>query len=177
MKSVVFASVLAASLAAFAARAEASVYFSLGVGTAKLDGDFDKASVNRGVLRLGPGLRIGPVAVEGYFQGIGMQTGGEDQLDAAVGLDAKGYVTLVGPLEAYGKVGVHKDWIANSGLDDPPTGVGWNAGIGAQFTINLPILYLAAWADYTYDKINVSLGELDSSGVAHVFMVGGAVGI
>lgn len=182
MKSI--ASLAASLLAILALQpvAGASTYALLGFGPkAGVGGDLgDAYDGDTRTARFGLGQRIGPVALEGSMFGADLiAPGGRESTTFSLGLDLKGYVSLVGPLELFGKGGLNHTWL----VGDDYSGSGWDLGAGVQFTLDLPVGYAAVWVDYTYQNTGLSSdadsapASSDIDGSLNMVMVGGSLGL
>jgi len=182
MKSIASLALALAGLAAAAPAAQASTYALLGFGPkVGVGGDLgDNADGDTRNLRFGLGQRIGPVGLEGSIFGADLVGNGgntfaegREYSTLSLGLDLKGFFTLVGPVELFGKLGINQTWILGNDL----SGTGWDFGVGAQFVLDLPLGYAAVWADFTQQRVGLSDDNIDVDGHLNMVMVGGSLGI
>lgn len=182
MKRIAFLGLALFGLVAAAPAAHASSYFTLGIGPkAGTGGDLgESANGDTRTLRGGLGQRIGPVGLEGtLFGGDLIGTGGRgfasgrEYWTLSGGLDLKGFFTVVGPIELFGKLGINHTWVQGNEL----SGTGWDAGVGAQFVLDLPLGYAAVWADFTHHRLGLSDDTRDVDGSMSFFMVGASIGL
>lgn len=171
------------------ATVHAGGYVSLGVGSdASLHGEVSAGAESEDLQigRLALGHRIGPWALEAAVFGTNLELD-DTQMDTlraqneslAVGVGAKFHLGLVGPLEGYGRVGVHKTWIslAGSNTDMEYTGNGYDLGGGLQVSFRLiPVLHAALWLDYTRQVSTVSAGGAEAEATANMITAGITLG-
>ncbi|HTE55693.1 MAG TPA: outer membrane beta-barrel protein [Kofleriaceae bacterium] len=182
MKRIASLALALLGLAAAAPAAHASSYALLGFGPkAGTGGDLgDSANGDTRTLRAGLGQRIGPVGLEGSLFGADLiGTGGRTFNDGrefwtlSAGLDLKGFFTIVGPIELFGKAGINHTWVQGNEL----SGTGWDVGAGVQFVLDLPLGYAAVWADFTYQDLGLSDDNIDVDGSLNMVMVGASIGL
>lgn len=182
MRSIASLTFALLALAAAAPAAHASSYALLGIGPkAGVGGDLgDVADGDTRTLRFGLGQRIGPVALEGSIFGADLVgnggrgfSDGREFASLSLGLDLKGFFTVVGPIELFGKAGLNQTWISGNDLE----GTGWDLGAGVQFVLDLPVGYAAVWADFTHQRMGLSDDAVDVDGSFNMVMVGGSLGL
>lgn len=182
MKSIASLALALLGLAAAAPAAHASSYALLGIGPkAGTGGELgDVANGDTRNLRLGLGQRIGPVGLEGTIFGADLLGTGGNGFQAgreywtlSLGLDLRGFFTLVGPIELTGKLGINQTWVQGNELE----GTGWDFGIGAQFVLDMPLGYAAVWAELTQQRLSLSDDARDVDGNINMALVGVSVGL
>lgn len=170
------------ALAGAAGAAHASSYALLGLGPkAGVGGDLgDHVDGDTRTLRFGLGQRIGPVALEGSMFGADLLgnggagfADGREYWTLSLGVDLKGFFTVVGPIELFGKLGLNQTWVQGNEME----GTGWDAGVGAQFVLDLPLGYAAVWADFTHQRLGLSDDVRDVDGSINMVMVGASLGL
>jgi hypothetical protein len=135
-------------------------YVGAGLGPgAGLDGNISTAfetddSMNA---RLAIGQRLGPVALEASLFGAGMVGKGDfagpgrEYDTVSLGVDLKYLIGLVGPLEAYPKIGLNRTWLTGGRDAIDYDGWGWDLGAGVQ----LDFERVAVWLDFTHQRTNL----------------------
>jgi hypothetical protein len=166
--------------------AQAGGYVSAGVGgAAALRGELSTAfdSSEHESARLAVGQRIGSLGLEAAYWSAGLTgvsgfAAGEDWTTRTLGIDLKYFVSVIGPLAAYPKLGLNKVW-----LDGPELGVsdhdggGWALGGGLEYRfIDLPLANAAVWGDYTHHRASLSDGAGEVSGSMGLASLGLSVG-
>ncbi len=184
MKSIASLALALLGLSAAAPAAHASSYALLGIGPkAGVNGDLgNNVDGDTRALRFGLGQRIGPVALEGSLFGADLiGTGGNsfavdhEFSTLSFGLDLKGFISVLGPVELFGKAGLNQTWIMGEGND--MNGPGWDLGAGAQFVLDVEFGYAAIWADFTHQRVGLSDGDRDVDGGINMIMVGASLGL
>ena len=183
----IFTATLLATMLAGLSAAHADGYVSLGVGTrAALSGELGSQFQSEGVSagRLALGYRSGNLAIEAvaFGNGLGPMTGNADMATASLGVDLKYHLHLVLGIEGYGRAGLHRTWLAQSGeAESLMTGYQGNGhvfGGGVQYAFEqLPVAGAAVWADYSRQAFDLS-NEVQQtmSGTADVITVGVSLG-
>lgn len=182
MKRIACLAVLVAGVAIVAPAAHANSYVLFGIGPSAgaggglgdlVDGDTRAA-------RFGLGQRVGPVGLEASLfgadlvgvAGYGFARGNEySTLSAAA--DLKGFFPVLGPIEIFGKAGLNYTWVNGNDY----SGAGWDLGAGAQFVLDFPAGYAAVWADYTYQRLNLSDDTREVDGSLNMVMIGISLGM
>jgi hypothetical protein len=183
----IFTATLLATLLAGLSAAHADGYVALGVGSrAALSGELGSQFQSEGISagRLALGYRSGNLAIEAaaFGNGLGPMTGDADVATASLGIDLKYYLHLVLGLEGYGRAGLHRTWLAQSGqAESLMTGYQGNGhvlGGGVQYELEHLLLHGAAvWADYSRQKFDLANEAQQSmSGTADVITVGVSLG-
>jgi hypothetical protein len=182
MKSIASLALALLGLSTAAPAAHASSYFLFGIGPkAGVNGDLDNnVDGDTHALRFGLGQRIGPIALEGSVFGADLVgTGGNtftvdrEFSTVSAGVDLKGFASIVGPLEIFGKAGLNQTWIMENDMD----GAGWELGAGGQFVLDVEFGYAAIWADFTHQSMGLSDGNRDVDGGLNMVMVGASLGL
>lgn len=107
--------------------------------------------------RLSIGQRIEPLALEASLFGAGMVGRGEfagegrEYDTVSLGVDLKYYLTLVGPLELYPKIGLNRTWLTGGRDAIDYDGWGWDLGAGAQLSFER----IGIWLDFTHQRTNL----------------------
>jgi hypothetical protein len=169
-------------LVAVSPAADASTYALFGIGPkAGVGGDLDDSvDGDTRSLRFGLGQRIGPIGLEGSIFGtdlVGTGRGfavGREFATLSLGIDLKGFFTVIGPIELFGKAGLNQTWIMGNDYD----GTGWELGGGAQFVLDLPLGYAAVWVDFTHQDLGLSQdARPDIDGSLQMVLVGASLGL
>jgi hypothetical protein len=172
--------VLGVAVAAPVAHADSYILFGIGP-KAGVGGDLgDVADGDTRSARLGFGQRVGPIGLE--VSGFGADLVGSGGRGFALGreystlsfaADLKGFFTLMGPLELFGKAGLNYTTVNGNDY----TGTGFDLGGGGQFVFDMPVGYAALWVDYTYQHLGLSDDTRDISGSLNMLMVGVSFGL
>ena len=162
-------------------------YLTAGISSeANLSGDLAThfSTQGQGGGLVGIGFRFGQLALEGSLAGSDMfsRSALGDRLDytaISAGADLKYFVGLTGPLEAYGKFGLHRTWLtshSDAGLHE--SGDSWAAGAGLQLGFSLgPIGQAGLVLDFTHRDMDLSeAGRRDLEGGARTLTLGMLVG-
>jgi hypothetical protein len=158
MRSARLAPVLALFLSA-TAYADGG-YVSAGAGPgAGLDGDISNSfeTSNSMNARLSIGQRFDPLAVEASLFGAGLVGRGEfagegrEYDTLSLGVDLKYFFGIVGPLEAYPKIGLNRTWLTGGRDALDYDGVGWDLGAGLQLSFDR----IGIWLDFTHQRTNL----------------------
>ena len=132
-------------------------YVALGAGPgAGLDGNISTPfrtddSMNA---RLSLGQRFDPLAVEASLFGAGLVGRGDfagqgNEYDTvSLGVDLKYLIGLVGPLEAYPKIGLNRTWLTGGRDALDYDGWGWDLGAGLQLSFEQIGIFL----DFTHQR-------------------------
>ncbi len=177
---------IAATLTALAGTANAG-YLTAGISSeANLSGDLAThfTTQGQGGGHVGIGMRFGQLALEGSLAGSDMTSRsalGErlDYTSISAGGDLKYFVGLTGPLEAYGKFGLHHTWLtsrSDAGLHE--SGDSWAAGAGLQLGFSLgPIAQAGLVLDFTHRDMELSeAGRPGLEGSTQTLSLGMVVG-
>jgi hypothetical protein len=178
---------LAVTLAAAPAAHAGGGYVSAGVGGgAGLDGNISESfsTSDSNSARFSLGQRIGPVAIEASLFGAGLIGRGQFVGNGAeydtlsLGVDLKYFLSLVGPLELYPKIGLNKTWLMEpAGSQHDYDGTGWDLGAGLQFTFDTEASMVAAWLDYTHQDTDLEDGnKRDLGGEVGMLTIGLTIG-
>ena len=162
-------------------------YLTAGISSdASLSGDLAThfTTQGQGGGMVGIGMRFGKLALEGSLAGSEMTSRtplGErlDYTGLSAGADLKYFVGLTGPLEAYGKFGLHRTWLtahSDAGLHE--SGDSWAAGAGLQLGFTLgPIGQAGLVLDFTHRDMDLAeAGRPDLSGSTRALTLGMVVG-
>lgn len=181
------ATLLAAMLSGISA-AHADGYVSLGVGSrASLSGDLGDQFQGDGLSagRLALGYRSGNLAIEAvaFGNGLGTMSSTADMATASLGADLKYHLHIALGLEGYGRAGLHRTWLAQSGTPESLMtgyqGSGYVLGGGLQYGFELlPVVDAAVWMDYSRQVFEL-VGEAQPpmSGAADVITLGVSIGL
>lgn len=135
-------------------------YVGVGAGPgAGLDGDIagpfrTDDSLNA---RLSIGQRFDPVALEATLFGAGLVGRGDfagvgrEYDTLSLGVDLKYFITLVGPLELYPKIGLNRTWLTGGRDIYDYDGWGWDLGAGLQFSFE----QVGIWLDFTHQRTSL----------------------
>jgi hypothetical protein len=191
------ASLLAATLTGLSglpAAAHADGYVSLGVGSeAALGGELGDQFHSEGLSagRLALGYRSRNLAIEAVAFGNGLgpmsmsspSAASADMATASLGIDLKYHLELVLGLEGYGRAGLHKTWLAQSGQPSSMTsgyqGDGHVLGGGLQYGLEiLPVVDAAVWMDYSHQVFELADADYRPlTGTADVLTFGLSLGL
>jgi hypothetical protein len=166
--------------------AHAGGYVSAGVGgSAALRGELSSAfdSSEHESARIAVGQRIGPLGLEAAYwsaglTGVGGFAAGEDWTTRTLGIDLKYFVSVIGPLAAYPKLGLNRTWLDGPEFgvsDHRGGGVALGAGLEYRF-VDLPLANAAVWGDYTHHRATLSDGAGEVSGSMGLASLGLSVG-
>ena len=162
MKTAV-ASALALLLLGLASPALAGGYLSIGLGNdAEFEGDLEgRGGEGLSHGRLAIGQRTGPFAIEASLLGTGFESvtsigPGADYSTISLGVGGKYYISLSGPIEGYGHLGLNKTWLSGD-ADTQIEGNGVSLGAGIQYSFRFgPLGDAAVWLDYTRQSMNLA---------------------
>jgi hypothetical protein len=184
----IFTATLLATMLAGLSAAHADGYVSLGVGSrAAMNGDLGSRFQSEGLSagRLALGYRSDNLAIEAvaFGNGLGDMTGSADMATASLGLDLKYHLHIALGIEGYGRAGLHRTWLAQSGSADSLMsgyqGNGHVLGGGLQYGFELlPVVEAAVWADYSRQAFHLTdEAQQSMSGTADVITVGLSIGL
>jgi len=184
----VFTATLLAAMLTGLSAAHADGYVSLGVGSrAALSGNLGSQFQSEGISagRLALGYRSGSLAIEAtaFGNGLGSMASDADLATASLGVDLKYHLHIALGIEGYGRAGLHRTWLAQSGqpksLMTGYQGNGHVLGGGLQYAFELlPVVDAAVWADYSRQAFDLSNEAQQSmSGTADVITVGLSIGL
>jgi hypothetical protein len=184
----IFMGTLLAAMLSGLSAAHAGGYVSLGVGSgAAMSGDlasrFETEGLSAG--RLALGYRGGNLAIEAvaFGNGLGDMSSSEDMTTVSLGLDLKYHLHIALGVEGYGRAGLHRTWVPQSGQADSLMagyqGEGHVLGGGLQYAFELlPVVEAAVWADYSRQEYKLTNeAQQTMSGTADVITVGLSFGL
>jgi hypothetical protein len=184
----IFTAIALAAMLSGLSVAHADGYVSLGVGSrastsGDLAGRFHSEGISAG--RLALGYRSGSLAIEAvaFGNGLGDMTSSADMATASLGLDLKYHLHIALGIEGYGRAGLHRTWLAQSGTPESLMsgyqGNGYVLGGGLQYGFELlPVVEAAIWADYSRQEFDLTdEAQQSMSGTADVITVGLSIGL
>jgi Outer membrane protein beta-barrel domain len=174
--------ILAAAVAVVVIPSSAALagpYLGLGIGTAPTLGEGMQgfAPTSRSG-RLELGQRFGALAIEGgvgAFQLTGARASQYDAISLSAG--ARVFFNLQGPLDAFARGGVERNWLNTDGAMADYRGDGYYVGGGAELRLALPLGSTSIWIDYTRHQATLESGAKQLDASTGMWTVGLSVGL
>ena len=138
--------------------AHAGGYVGLGLGgSASLGGDFSAFQGGGKNGRLEVGERFGSISIEAGLNAYGMNLGSAGEYNEYSAHFAGNYsYPLFHGIEAYGRLGVERNWLRTNGPGSQYDGNGFFGAAGLEYPIKIDKYSGSVFVDYTLHRADVS---------------------